>query len=342
MIKRLARELLRDHPDLFTEDFNMNKQVVGKITSYKSKRLRNQVAGYITSLVKLSKKKQKIMEENTGTAQQQWAGRNTLNIKIKLLAALKYRANGSEAIEINANSWKDALKKLVNEYPDLSIAIDHDGNPKPGFVVFVDGVDYRIKEDEEEANEIYILPVNHGGIEVLLLSWEDIEKGIDIIGEKILKSGYRPDVIISVLRGGVIPGRLLADRLGIDDIGSMEIKLYIAAGQKGERPYMRQPVTLPIKDKKVLLVDDVSDSGLTLEFAIQAISLYMPMEIKTATLYMKPWTRLVPDFYAEEVDKWVVFPWEKKEFEKEYKSMTKVWQASPLLGISKFLNLKIY
>jgi len=87
---------------------------------------------------------------------------------------------------------------------------------------------------------------------------------------------------------------------------------------------MRQPVTLPIKDKKVLLVDDVSDSGLTLEFAIQAISLYMPMEIKTATLYMKPWTRLVPDFYAEEVDKWVVFPWEKKEFEKEYKSMTKV------------------
>jgi len=247
-----------------------------------------------------------------------------LNIKIKLLAALKYRANGSEAIEINANSWKDALKKLVNEYPDLSIAIDHDGNPKPGFVVFVDGVDYRIKEDEEEANEIYILPVNHGGIEVLLLSWKDIEKGIDIIGEKILKSGYRPDVIISVLRGGVIPGRLLADRLGIDDIGSMEIKLYIAAGQKGERPYMRQPVTLPIKDKKVLLVDDVSDSGLTLEFAIQAISLYMPMEIKTATLYMKPWTRLVPDFYAEEVDKWVVFPWEKKEFEKEYKSMTKV------------------
>nr|WP_292320144.1 30S ribosomal protein S17e [Caldisphaera sp.] len=70
MIKRLARELLRDHPDLFTEDFNMNKQVVGKITSYKSKRLRNQVAGYITSLVKLSKKKQKIIEENTGTAQQ--------------------------------------------------------------------------------------------------------------------------------------------------------------------------------------------------------------------------------------------------------------------------------
>ncbi|MGC8572919.1 MAG: purine phosphoribosyltransferase [Caldisphaera sp.] len=245
-----------------------------------------------------------------------------MNIKIKLLAALKYRANGNETIEVDANSWKEALKKLINKYPDLSIAIDPDGNPKSGFVVFVDGVDYRIKEDEEEAKEIYILPVNHGGIEVLLLSWEDIENDINVIGEKILKSGYRPDVIISILRGGVIPGRLLADRLGIDDIGSMEIKLYIAAGQKGERPYMRQPVTLPIKDKKVLLVDDVSDSGLTLEFAIQAISLYMPSEIKTTTLYMKPWTRLVPDFYAEEVDKWVVFPWERKEFEKEAKSMT--------------------
>ncbi|AFZ71001.1 putative phosphoribosyltransferase [Caldisphaera lagunensis DSM 15908] len=244
-----------------------------------------------------------------------------MNIKIKLLAALKYRANGNEVIDIDANSWKDALKKLVNIYPELSIAIESDGTPKAGFMVFVDGVDYRIKDENEEAKEIYLLPVNHGGIEALLLLWEDIEKEVDTIADKIIKSDYKPDVIISILRGGVIPGRLLADRLDISDIGSMEIKLYIAAGQKGERPYMRQPVTLPIKDKRVLLVDDVSDSGLTLNFAIQAISLYMPLEIKTATLYVKPWTRLVPDFYSKEVDKWVVFPWEKKEFEKEAKSM---------------------
>jgi hypoxanthine phosphoribosyltransferase len=243
------------------------------------------------------------------------------NVKIKLLAALKESANNNEVVEIDALNWKEALIKLLNKYPKLSGVIDSNGEPKPGFIMFVDGIDYRLKNDNEEAKEIYILPVNHGGIEVLILSWDDIEKSVDIVSEKIKNSEYKPDIIISVLRGGVIPGRLLADKLEIDDIGILEIKLYIAAGQKGERPFMRQPLTLPIKDKRVLLVDDVSDSGLTLEFAIQAISLYMPLEIKTATLYMKPWTKLIPDYYAEEVDKWVVFPWERKEFENESKSM---------------------
>jgi small subunit ribosomal protein S17e len=69
MIKRLARELVKNHADLFTEDFKLNKEIVGKITSYKSKRLRNQVAGYVTNLVKLNRKKQKIIEENTSSAQ---------------------------------------------------------------------------------------------------------------------------------------------------------------------------------------------------------------------------------------------------------------------------------
>jgi len=98
------------------------------------------------------------------------------------------------------------------------------------------------------------------------------------------------------------------------------VKLYISAGQRGERPYLRQPLTLSIKDRRVLLVDDVSDSGLTLQFSVQALSLYMPAEIKTATLYIKPWTRYVPDYYAEQVNEWVIFPWETGEFEREYRT----------------------
>ena len=242
-------------------------------------------------------------------------------VRIRLLAALKENADNKGIIEIEACSWRNALKKLVARYPKLATAISSDGNPNPGFMVFVDGVDYRLKEGEEEAKEIYILPINHGGIEVMMLSWSDIEKSVGDIATKISESGFEPDAIISILRGGIIPARLLADRLEITNIGTIEVKLYISAGRKGEKPYIRQPLTLPIKDKRVLLVDDVSDSGLTLEFALQAISLYMPVEVKTATLYMKPWTRLVPDYYAEEVDKWVVFPWERKEFEKEAKSI---------------------
>jgi hypothetical protein len=46
----------------------------------------------------------------------------------------------------------------------------------------------------------------------------------------------------------------------------------------------------------------------------------MPAEIKTATLYIKPWTKYVPDYYAEQVNEWVIFPWETEEFEREYRT----------------------
>ncbi len=51
MIKRTARELLEKYPDLFTRDFEHNKKVVSKLINTRSKRVRNQIAGYITHLV---------------------------------------------------------------------------------------------------------------------------------------------------------------------------------------------------------------------------------------------------------------------------------------------------
>jgi len=157
-------------------------------------------------------------------------------------------------------------------------------------------------------------------VEFRFVTWNDVEEAIRRIADKIQASSFKPEVIVGVMRGGIVPGRLLADRLGIEDIGVIEVKLYISAGQRGERPYLRQPLTLSIKDKRVLLVDDVSDSGLTLQFSVQALSLYMPAEIKTATLYIKPWTKYVPDYYAEQVNEWVIFPWETEEFEREYRT----------------------
>lgn len=57
VVKRTARELLEKYPDLFTQDFNQNKVIVAKLVSTPSKRIRNQIAGYITHLVKVSAKR---------------------------------------------------------------------------------------------------------------------------------------------------------------------------------------------------------------------------------------------------------------------------------------------
>ena len=62
IVKRTARKLLSMYPDLFTDDFEHNKQMVKKLIETPSKKLRNQIAGYITHLVKIMKR---MSEEKT-------------------------------------------------------------------------------------------------------------------------------------------------------------------------------------------------------------------------------------------------------------------------------------
>ncbi|MGC9071727.1 MAG: 30S ribosomal protein S17e [Acidilobus sp.] len=69
LVKRTARELVVRYPDLFSESFEHNKEVVSKLTTWGSKRLRNQVAGYVTSLVRLQKERQRGAAEEGQAAQ---------------------------------------------------------------------------------------------------------------------------------------------------------------------------------------------------------------------------------------------------------------------------------
>jgi len=240
-------------------------------------------------------------------------------VKVRLLASLRDLAGGKKVVEVEAEDWKEALKKLRERYPGFSSVLDETGIPKPGYIVFIDGIDYRIFDSVKgtKPNQIVILPVNHGGIEFEYVSWDDIEEMVKDIARAIKSSGYKVDVVVGILRGGVIPAKLIADELDVNDLGVMEIKLYKAVGERAHKPYIRQPLTLPVKDLNVLIVDAVSDTGLTLGTAINALELYSPNKIKTATLYIKPWTKFVPDYYSRVTDKWIVFPWEKREVKRE-------------------------
>lgn len=243
-------------------------------------------------------------------------------MRIKLLASLREQA-GRDSLELEASDWREALRELRDRYEWARSVIGEDGSPRPGYLVFVDGVDYRLREPGYRAKEIVILPVNHGGggrLDVLLVTWEEIDRLVGEVARKIEESGFRPDVIVGIIRGGMIPARLIADRLGVDTIATIEFKMYKGMRIRGERPYIRQPLTLELVGKRVLIVDDVSDTGLTLLHAVQAVNLYMPSEVKTATLYVKPWTDYRPDYHGPTTDKWIVFPWERKEYEREVAS----------------------
>ncbi|MCE4599643.1 MAG: hypothetical protein F7C81_05540 [Desulfurococcales archaeon] len=242
-------------------------------------------------------------------------------VKIKLLASLRDLAGGVHEVVIEAGDWRRALLILKEKYNGLSIAIDDRGNPRPGYLVFVDGIDSRLLEESKgyKPKEIVLLPVNHGGThgqEPLVIGWREIEDAIDKIAGGITNSNYNIDVIIGILRGGIVPARLLADALDVSDIYFIEVKLYTGVGVRHARPYIKQLALPELYGKNVLIVDDVSDSGLSLQLALQLINMYMPRQVKTATLYVKPWTKQIPDYYADITDKWIVFPWEKYEFKR--------------------------
>ena len=242
-------------------------------------------------------------------------------VRVRLLASLREEV-GKPEVEVEGEDLREALTKLIHKYPSLRKAVDPESmEPGAGYVVFVDGVDIRLVDREVRPKEIVILPVNHGGetpetVEVEIVSWEDIDRMVDEVAEKISKSKFKPDLIVGIIRGGLIPARLLSDRLNVDELLFLEVKLYEGIGVRGRRPYLKQPLIGDIKGRRVLLVDDISDTGMTLQLAQEVVAFYMPEEVRTATLYIKPWTGLVPDYYGEMTEKWVVFPWERREYER--------------------------
>jgi uncharacterized protein len=131
--------------------------------------------------------------------------------------------------------------------------------------------------------------------------------------QKIHRQNSNPEILVGVGRGGAIPARILADLLETPNVASIQIEFYTDIAQTRAEPTLKQALTIPVYGKKVLLVDDIADSGKSLLFAKNHIQRMGAREIQTATLYLKPTSITVPDFYEKQTSNWVVFPWETKE-----------------------------
>lgn len=156
----------------------------------------------------------------------------------------------------------------------------------------------------------------------LTLTWDDIQHALFHIAEQINHSGVNIQVVVGVLRGGWIPARIISDLLGVSDVGAIEIKFYKGIGERGERPVITQPLITDVRGKEVLIIDDVADTGKSIQTAVTVVGLHGAKAIRTATLYIKPWSTVKPDFYYGETDRWIVFPWELREVIEEYLKAT--------------------
>ncbi|HIE36579.1 TPA: phosphoribosyltransferase [Candidatus Geothermarchaeota archaeon] len=133
------------------------------------------------------------------------------------------------------------------------------------------------------------------------------------VAKKILRERVRFDCIVGISRGGLIPTRLLSDFLTIKDIRIIRSIYYTGTGETLDRPLIDISTLGEVNGLKVLIVDDVADTGNTLMEVKNKILDMGARQVLIATLYVKPWRKVEIDFYARETDKWIVFPWEIKE-----------------------------
>jgi len=150
-------------------------------------------------------------------------------------------------------------------------------------------------------------------LELEIPSWDRIYSLLLKLAETVRKSGFEPDVIVGVSRGGWIPARIMSDLLETPKLANVTTEFYVGVAETKREPSITQPVSVSVKDKKVLVVDDVADTGESLKLVNLHLKIQGASEIKIATIYYKPGSITVPHYYEKETRCWIVFPWEQKE-----------------------------
>lgn len=154
----------------------------------------------------------------------------------------------------------------------------------------------------------------------LYYSYAQIHNTVRSLAERIKESGFRADVIVAIGTGGFIPARILKTYMDLP-ILTVGLKLYNDDNKPAESPRKIQwidEVEKKISGKKVLLVDEVDDSRVTLEYCLTELLRHRPEEIAVGVLHNKikekrgsypPEVKKI--FFGEEMeDLWVVYPWD--------------------------------
>jgi uncharacterized protein len=142
------------------------------------------------------------------------------------------------------------------------------------------------------------------------LTWDGFGQATRDLARTIVADGFAPDVVVAIARGGLLPAGAIAYGLGVKSCGALNVEFYTGIGTVLEAPELLPPdldlAYLP--GKRVLLVDDVADSGRTLALAVSMLE-EAGAEVRSVCIYTKPGSVATPDYSWRETDLWIDFPW---------------------------------
>ncbi|MBB4931192.1 hypothetical protein F4561_002012 [Lipingzhangella halophila] len=130
------------------------------------------------------------------------------------------------------------------------------------------------------------------------------------LAQAIANDGYEPDLILSIARGGLFVAGGLGYALDVKNLHVVNVEFYTGVGETLDMPVMLPPVpnTIDLSRKKVLVADDVADTGSTLrlvhDFCAENVA-----EVRSVVLYEKPQSLVRCEYVWKRTDRWINFPW---------------------------------
>ncbi|MEM0272834.1 MAG: phosphoribosyltransferase [Thermoprotei archaeon] len=145
----------------------------------------------------------------------------------------------------------------------------------------------------------------------VVLTWGDIYGLSRKMALHIKQDGFRPDLVVAVSRGGVVPARIACDVLGIMDLLSVKVDHWLQTGDHTEKAVIKYPLSIELTGKRVLVVDDIADTGSSLEVAKNHVLGLGASVVRTATMQTLQTSSFNPDYTGERVSEWAwfIYPW---------------------------------
>jgi hypothetical protein len=142
------------------------------------------------------------------------------------------------------------------------------------------------------------------------LTWETFGGAAQQLARVIADDGFRPDLILAIARGGMFVAGALGYALSVKNLHLMNVEFYNGVGSTLDMPVMLPPVpsAVDFSQKKVLIADDVADTGKTIELVRDFVAGHVA-EVRSAVVYEKPGSLVKCEYVWKRTDRWINFPW---------------------------------
>jgi uncharacterized protein len=147
-----------------------------------------------------------------------------------------------------------------------------------------------------------------------IMTWDLFGQGSRDLAQAIADDGYEPDMILAIARGGLLISGALGYALAVKNLYTMNVEFYTGVDERREVPLILPPVPdlELVAQAKVLIADDVADTGHTLK-VVKEFCEGKVAEVRCACLYEKPRSVVKCEYVWRHTDRWINFPWSDKE-----------------------------